>query len=113
MNANETKAQHTPGPWRAHFALDINHDHYVTAGEQDQIIIARTGRHDIASAMDARLIAAAPELEAQRDELLAALKDICNGACWPLGGEKGHIAEISANKIEAARAAIERAEKNK
>lgn len=50
----------------------------------------------------AHLFAAAPEL-------VQALEALCDGASWPLGGEKKHIAEIQAHKIEKARAAIAKA----
>jgi len=51
---------------------------------------------------EARLIVAAPELA-------DALEALCDGACWSLGGPRSHIAEIPAAKIEAARAALQKA----
>jgi len=51
---------------------------------------------------DARLLNAAPDL-------LAAVEDLCDGACWSLGGNKHHLAEIGSYKIVRARAAIARA----
>lgn len=45
-------------------------------------------------------------LHAAAPELLAALRDICDRACWSLSGPKSHVAEVPAAKIERARAAI-------
>lgn len=41
--------------------------------------------------------------------LLAALEDICDGACWSLSGTRAHIADVPANKIERGRAALSKA----
>jgi len=63
-----TTPKHTPGPWKKHESVQTG-EFFVTAGEQDQIHIARTGRHDETSRCDARLIAAAPELLEALEEL--------------------------------------------
>lgn len=56
-------SKHTPGPWTPHtFEPESNKEHFVTAGSAQQIPICKTGRRDLASAADARLIAASPEL---------------------------------------------------
>jgi len=55
--------EHTPGPWKAHtYPPEEGQQHHVTAGEQDTLRICETGRRDLRSANDARLIAAAPDL---------------------------------------------------
>lgn len=92
--------QHTPGPWKACFP--VGNPPFV--GNEGTVIIQKVGplgNTPIAQA-NARLIAAAPEL-------LAALKDVCEGACWSLSGPQHHIAAVDASKIEHARAAIAKA----
>jgi hypothetical protein len=55
--------KHTPGPWKANtFEPEESKEHFVTAGKADFTPVCRTGRWDTASAADARLIAAAPEM---------------------------------------------------
>ena len=53
------------------------------------------------------IVRAVNSFEAMRE----ALTDICDGACWSLGGPRKHIAEIQSSKIEAARAALALADK--
>ena len=54
---------HTQGPWRALiYKPEMNREHIIVAGNCGHIPVARTGRWDTASAADARLIAAAPDL---------------------------------------------------
>lgn len=66
----------TPGPWKTHvFEPETGKQHFVTAGLQDQIPIAKTGRWDLASAADARAIAALPQL-------VAACKVVAQIADW-------------------------------
>lgn len=71
----EYEIPHTPGPWRAHIhPPEEDREHYVVAAEW-QINICRTGRWDRASAADARLMAAAPELlTAAKDLVLACMR---------------------------------------
>lgn len=84
---------HTSGPWEAHtFEPETSKSHYVTAGPY--IPICKTGRWDLASAADARLIAAAPDL-------LEALKNI-------IGGENRY--EINYDDYMRAVSAIAKAE---
>jgi len=99
----ETKLEHTPGPWRAYRGRGTaTSPHYVTT-ESGMIPIAQTGRYDLASWADARLIAAAPDL-------LAACNDLLQ--------EIGRVVKLDVRKhfslmvqIQAARAAIAKAQK--
>jgi len=57
------KLEHTPGPWTAHtHEPEENIAHRVTSGVHQSVPVCQTGRWDQASAADARLIAAAPDL---------------------------------------------------
>lgn len=82
----ETIISHTPGPWSAHICpAERKYEHYVTAGLQCQVPIARTGRWDRASAADARLIAASPELLKALTLCLEVLDQIFDGHDKPQG----------------------------
>lgn len=111
-DAHLVAARHTPEPW------EYNRDRCCIVSlsswlveprpeEDDEGI--RTIVADLTGAMggdnneaDAILMAAAPEL-------LAALADICDGACWSLSGKHRGLAEIPAAKIERGRTAIAKA----
>ena len=76
MNS-ETKAKHTPGPWTVKpipndvFGEPV--EFHVIAGDMYVALCCDLGPQGQGYA-NARLIASAPELEAQRDELLAVCK---------------------------------------
>ena len=66
-------AKHTPGPWTAvTHEPEENISHAVVTGNNRAIPICKTGRWDLASAADTRLIAAAPDLLAACE---AAIED--------------------------------------
>ena len=79
MNANETKAKHTPGPWKVYTTGKL---HWIKSSDGSFLamcngyaFLQHPGTDNDANAA---LIASAPELEAQRDELLAACKALCD-----------------------------------
>jgi len=125
MSTNETKAQHTPGPWqvmgyiRPHgkrylhmteVTLDsgANRPKWSSSADQNadpdrfHTVAYGAGLTYEESQANARLIASAPELEAQRDELLEVCKRII------LLVDSGLT--IQRDDWDAARAAIARAE---
>ncbi len=81
MKTTEAKATHTPGPWQAldnnHTGIDIDIKHEPFAG--GTIATIWNGADDDAPGemewANARLIAAAPDLLAACNELLAMLKE--------------------------------------
>jgi hypothetical protein len=108
---------HTPGPWRYH------HDKYegdaILASEKPVRWVVRryedpdTGHNvvDIPNTMDVMLIADAPKLLRERDELLDALRTAANALDW---AERRmackEYAEVIANDTRNARALIARIE---
>lgn len=64
---------HTPGPWRLGAAMPMSGDPRIV--DRDGRMVARLNRHPLMEA-NARLIADAPTLRAQRDEAVAALNKI-------------------------------------
>ena len=122
MNS-EPKAKHTPGPWR----LGTNSSTKIAILSTRELVFPHGydwgdkqaptalaicyGESEIRKA-NARLIASAPELEAQRDELLAVCKALVVAwddkqiDCGRIG-----FTEIWQRLIDPARAAIARAEK--
>ena len=89
----ETQVKYTPGPWRAvTFPPEKGISHYVTAAASESLRICITGRWDLASAADARLIASAPRLKAERDRLKAE-RDALLDACKNTLGNLDHAAE--------------------
>jgi hypothetical protein len=99
-------AAHTPGPWKAWTSTPEQvREHFVqSTGLYPPVVICRTGRVDMASADDARLIAAAPDL-------LAALRETLRVLVTPMGLPevgKGRTEEQQV-AFDAARAAIAKA----
>ena len=77
------ESKHTPTPWKAHtFEPEQSKEHYITAGINDQIPVAHTGRWDTASAADAAsIVKACNEYEELIHELRMAdglLRDLLN-----------------------------------
>jgi hypothetical protein len=109
-------SKHTPGPWRAitSYGACFHHGNRVsivsTIDEFDQTVAEvwpTDGDSDIA---DGSLIAAAPETKRQRDELLAALDDLCGpGAQFELVCDEAEHDESSGCVWCEARAAIAKA----
>ena len=94
--------KHTPGPW--HFGVEtigqtIDHAaNYICAANTNTIVCA-----DIDSADDARLIAAAPDL-------LAALQELVAEWDWLQAAEDHRTGyTLDTNGVQMARAAIARA----
>lgn len=117
----------TPGPW--HFVpenagLMMDHGYGILYGEPDSwgweknlyVSVGCSGNvlrelGEGAAEANARLIAAAPETKEQRDELLAALRDIQEFCDDPDGSEKSESLAMGLSRLlPAARAAIAKAE---
>lgn len=103
---------HTPGPWRlddrsVHGVLVTEDYHFVDAGDGYQRAdgIGGFGLAFYANKADAELIASAPETAQQRDELLAACKNMI--ASFDALGRDG----LFPSEARQMRAAIARAEK--
>lgn len=85
-----SEVKHTSGPWTAFtHSPEENREHYVTAGVNGQIPIARTGRWDLASAADALLIAAAPDLLEECEHLCNILS--ANGPAYRGVDSEGNL----------------------
>ena len=90
---NPAPGQHTPGPWRA----QINHcNHAVISTDGFDIALLRAS--DCDSEANARLIAAAPDLLAALEDILARYES-AGVQCYP----------EARREVIAARAAIARA----
>lgn len=75
MSTNETKAQHTPGPWEAkhwHGTIDDEDSQQAIWSQHGRIAQMDVGLPEEENEANARLIASAPALLAQRNELLGA-----------------------------------------
>ena len=103
--SNETKTQHTPGPWRVRkdgsgrLARVSDETH-----EFDCVVTPSLHRDAELMEANARLIAAAPELLAALRSCEETLREYTSHEGLPRTGAK------RADAIDAARAAIEKAE---
>lgn len=117
--AEKTTVKHTPGPWvarpDARDGLDWRVDVDPPNGETDLIALV-PGWPDESSESNARLIASAPELSAQRDELLVACERLVamepdkSGVCLYCNYATGDFHNLSACPVAMARAAIDKPE---
>ena len=118
MSESTTEAKHTPGPWKSvrgvatTVAELAKHDCILDSSGIEIAEIYRRDNDDEQHA-NAQLIAAAPETAAQRDDLLAACRDLLD-AFWdmsPLEYAKSRgmdsMSDAEGERIkERARAAI-------
>lgn len=104
ISANtKLKTEATPAQAGGEYAM-LNPWMCITEQEAIQNVNAARNAGDMdVCAVPYKLAIAAPAL-------LAALKDICDYACWSLGGPNAHISEVPSEKIENARAAISQVE---
>ena len=84
---------HTPGPWRVRA---VGADGLLCVVPENNISVA-----DCCDMADARLIASAPDLLAQRDALAAALRILTNYMC-----SDDYTYVITSDDMEIARAAL-------
>jgi hypothetical protein len=86
---SKNKTKHTPGPWKV--AKAKNGRRYVYSTDNFPVISWPAYRSGAEREANARLIASAPDLLAERDALLKALKEIkalaYQAAERPQGGE--------------------------
>lgn len=103
--------KHTPGPWDRIIAdgYTVRHPQiYSDTGPVANATWLGDGRLDELNA-NAKLIAAAPDLLKQRDELLAALQDALGDLEYLKNAPESAYARPDDETIKAARAAIAKA----
>ena len=86
---------------------------YVVRDPDGKIVVSELARCNVdalAIRLNAAYAAGIASQAARIAELEGALADICDGACWSLGGPRHNIAEIHASKIKTARALLAKGE---
>jgi len=76
---------------------------YACKGDSETVILSKHGEARKVGFKD--VVKLCP-LHAAAPRMLETLRDLCDGACWPLGGKAVRIANIDAKKIETARALL-------